>query len=141
MMPNDCTNIIYREAKCKFCRKELHLKMDSACPKAMADFWLTIAACDRCADYRTGLDRLSGAMTNVCRALMLVRGGEAANRERVEERCRTLLTELTRKYAELVCDFYRKTTVWEPGFPEMLFNHPEKAGTALGVYRKGMATI
>jgi len=138
MISDDCTNPVYRKASCKFCRRELDIKIDPACPRAEAEFWLTIAACNRCADYRTGLHTIIAAIANVCRTLTRIRDGESSSRQRVEDRCKTVLVELTRKYANHVCDFYNKTTVWEPDFPQMLFEQPAKVDIALLAYRQGI---
>ncbi len=126
-----------REAKCKFCQKPLRLEIDERCPRADAEFWITLAACNRCADYQNAVARLAESMASICRALLISRAGNTPKPE-VQERYRTLLVDKTKHYAKAVCDHFHKMTVWEPDFAQMIFDKPQQLDIVLSGYRRGI---
>ena len=127
-----------RHANCKFCGKPLELEIDTSCPRAEADFWVKLAACNRCADYRNAIARLGESLRVICRTLLVVRGGNASSRAQVEEKCRTILVDKTKQYAKVICDHFHKMTVWEPDFAQMIFDKPQQLDTVLSGYRRGI---
>ncbi|MBM2845749.1 MAG: hypothetical protein HW407_1061 [Bacteroidetes bacterium] len=101
------------------------------------EHWLPLLSCDRCADYHEEKNRLRERIGKAAYATQRLRFMGAWN-EGSEKVAREKLAGLTQAFAELVCRHYRKVTVWEPEFVDMLIGKPEEVNRILDRYVKGV---
>lgn len=58
-----------------------------------------------------------------------------------ESKAMEKLEFLTKEFARLVCDYYRKTRVWEPEFPRMILDNPDQSYKILNDYFRMCRTV
>lgn len=126
-----------REAKCKFCQKQLTLEIDPECPIGKVEAWLSWASCNRCADYMRARGKIERPIARVCGNLSIIKanlGGSVPSE--VIGQARENLERLTRRYATVVCDYRLMKDVWQPDFVEQLLEQPHKSHLILRSYRQ-----
>ena len=129
---------------CKFCKKPGDAKFDGTNPDVVykMPLWLSMLACDRCADYRMERRKFIEGIRKACnsyQAALSDMSGErlAAKRNAVE----AALEHATKKLSAVVCEHYRVTNVWHREFVNMLMDHPDNWLTIVNKYVKGIASI
>jgi len=132
--------------ECTFCGNEGVADYDELDPMKL-EFWKSILACNRCADFHESRIKVETKIFRTCGSLLALnlRRQEAMTEEggqlaQTREKLRVALVFLTKQYATLVCRFYNRMEVWEPGFPSMLEDRPDKAGVVLGHYVRDLSS-
>ncbi len=125
--------------KCKFCAIPLDLELDDDGAESFnLEFLKSLAACNRCADFREKKRILQDRLLD--RALEW-------NRHRLKqvplnstdlEKVRSSIVNATKKYAGLVCDFNRVQSLWNEDFAQQIFDQPHKTFSILTVYERGI---
>lgn len=131
------------EYNCKFCRLKSAVEIDDTDHiMFQVDKWKPLLCCNRCADYmvakRTLIDKVASASVLLSRSRLSETG---ATLLKVEAAIRERFTVLTKLFATLVCDYYRKQNVWEEAFVDMLMDCPDKFWQIVQQYAKGIRTI
>ena len=123
-------------AACKFCQLPVTLTVHpDAFEMFSMEIWLKLAACNRCADYHmrrniitTAIQRLAIMARTVSQSF----GDE--ERDQALSKCRSKLTDLTRKLATNAASHYRNGFTWESDWVEQLLTQPDKATMACTFY-------
>ena len=120
--------------ECKFCGRKgtAHYHEDAGVENV--EFWKSLLACNRCADFHSARLRLFRSITDVCTHVVQARTGNFKNREELETRSREILESSTKKLCELVSNFYRLTNLWSNDFVEVLMERPDAAWNSLEFY-------
>lgn len=123
------------ETRCHCCHCKLTLTVDDAYMELGDPMKLLAAAvCNSCHDHHEREVRIRFSIFDLCLAL-----DRGVKRERAD-RIRVLLSDATRKYAEIIALIQdRDTMLFEEAFPQMLFDHPEQCPKILRKYRKDCA--
>lgn len=136
----DCTDPVPHDYVCKFCRKPGTAYYDRSCPPLRLEIWKEMLACNRCADYQSGYRRIAGSIRFICEAL--VRLCDSTNSEEVKNEAwacaRKKLDDLTRKFAEHVCNFRNKPVQWEPDFTDCILKKPGECLSTLAWYSRNI---
>ncbi len=132
-------NIAY---ECKFCQKPGVVTIDD--PEAMFQVpkWKHLLSCNRCADYmerKRGFFERIRAATATLQQFRLTMTSEKLMP--AEAKIREKLTAITKGLASLVCDYYRKTNVWEAEFVNLLMDKPERVIEISNRYVRDIKTI
>ncbi len=131
---------IEHQHHCKFCGTPITLKIEQEGLNAFEGFSLeflkSIAACNRCADYREKKraieERLAGLMTDWARdKSKQVRLGDAERKNLLES-----IEFNARKYSELVHRFYRIKFEWDPAFVQLLMERPDRTMAVLALIER-----
>ncbi len=131
------------EYTCKFCRAPGWVDCDIA-PEItiQTDVWRAMLCCNRCGDFMVERRKLTESISKVCRIIGVVR---STMRETIirdtETKAFEKLEFLTKRFSRLVCDYYKKTAVWEPEFPRMILEHPEQVNKVLNDYFRMCRTV
>lgn len=133
------TQCDYR-TKCKFCGVLVVACADEQCPKDWANQLAPMLACNRCADYRAGMNRLCDALRGVALNYMQRTLCKNADDKFIAE-TRATLERITKSLASVICKFYNMQTVWEPDFVEQCFDHPHKTNKVVGAYIRGVRAM
>lgn len=123
------------QSKCNSCGQLLTLAVDESYA-ALGDPANLLAAvvCNRCADLHERKHQLTTGIFDLCFAL-----DRGVKRERLD-RIRDLLATQTRKYAEVIALIQgNDRIIWDEGFPQLLFDNPDKCPIILRKYRKDCA--
>lgn len=130
---------------CKFCGKQGVAEYDPQCPPLKLEIWKSWLACDRCADFHAARIKLEYRINRACGDLLAMNNArqeamkeENEKEQKARESIRSGLVFLTKRYAVLICAFYRKVLTWEPDFPAMLADRPDKAGFIINKYHQDM---
>jgi len=132
-------NIAY---ECKFCQKPGVVTIDD--PEAMFQVpkWKHLISCNRCADYserkRLFFERIETA-TAILNQFRMTLAPEKINS--AESKIREKLTAITKQLSALVCDYYRKTNVWDVEFVNLLMERPEKTWAICNQYVRNIKVI
>ncbi len=125
--------------KCKFCSCPITLDIvDESMFKL--EYWKSLAACNRCADFREVRRRL--VETLIACSIELSRYAEflkTTNGEKKRERLWSLIVAVTKKYASLVCAFYSVPSEWHESFAQEIMDKPSKTVMILSVYERSVA--
>ncbi len=126
---------------CKFCGRPGIVQADEAGLGMFSiEKWLPRICCNRCGEFMDQKRKCEQAILQVCRIIETCRINLAEEKRKgVETRAKMNLESYTKKYASVVCNYYRVTNVWEQQFADMIFKKPTKAATALAVYIQGIA--
>jgi len=126
---------------CKFCGNPgIVTGDDEGLKMVKPEIWLPRICCNRCGDYMVSKRKLTEAIVKTCRIIESCRinlGPE--KRAAVETRCREQLVDLSKRFATMVCNYYRLTNIWEQQFADMLADKPDKCTTVLSMFIQGMA--
>ena len=118
---------------CKFCGKQLTVESDNECPPEWVASLLPMLACNRCADYRARMAKLSDGIRFAClNYIQLVNCNKLTDEDTAKTR--VTLTTLTKCVADVVCRFYSRVTAWEPDFVQQLLDYPDKHAKVLATY-------
>lgn len=135
-IPNDCTDPVPYDYLCKFCRKPGTAHYDRSCPPLRLEMWKSILACNRCADYQTSYRKIAGAIRFVCETLVQV--CDAARSEEIKDEAwkfaKMKLDNLTKSFAEVVCNHWQKPVQWEPAFTDCILKKPSECISTLSWY-------
>lgn len=119
---------------CPKCGKPGEGKADPGVDQQWVDTLAKLLHCNRCADF---LDRHCVLERRIRGAAFIVLSAEhSKDKAAVIDAMRDRLIDLTKTFAHLVCDFYRKVFTWEPDFVEQLIEKPEKAGRIIQLYEE-----
>jgi len=123
--------------KCKFCGAPVTLEMDDDGVEYFGlAYWKSLAACNRCADFREKKRALEGQLveyaTNWNRHKLKQIILKAADMENLMES----IVKGTKRYADLVCRFYRLPSEWNKDFSEQILDMPHKAIQILRFYER-----
>ena len=119
---------------CQFCGYTLQLHIDDACPIRDAQHWISMAACDRCADFRLGLLKAGDYCRKAVEPMFDARGTK--REKEVESEVRNKVEEASRRIMRMTCDHYRVTYHWSPEFVDELLEHPSKAHSLIALVRR-----
>lgn len=138
---NDCANPNSVAYKCKFCGREGIAQYDADCPPIRLERWQPLLACNRCADFHSVRERLKAGLWAICYTLAVVleSGADESVRKEAIRQSRERLNKKTKAFAEHICAFHRKMTIWEPDFTQMLLDAPRKCQQILAHYERGVA--
>lgn len=127
--------MITEQRKCKYCGKPVYLEIDE--DYARLGDWLKLspmAACNRCADLREEKRGLEGKIRAACYWTENLKPEE---KKKLEAKLTKRFTLLAEKYAKFVAKWYGFSGMtWDPEFPTMLRDHPEKWPAILAQYWK-----
>lgn len=124
--------------KCKFCGRTGWVEApEGELGMFRVPLWTPLLCCDRCADYRRVRRKVWDAVERCCVALLQLRLCVTLSHEQ-EAILRQAFTRLTKRFAGIVCDYFRQARVWEADFVEMLMAQPAKYQSILGGYERGM---
>ena len=124
--------------KCKFCGADG--QAHCAADPAMFDItlWLSKIACNRCADYHDRRITLGERISKLAVFVLRKRQGGITITPETEGKLRERLTNLTKEFARIVCYHYRKPTIWEPDFVQLIIDKPDRTDSILTHYIKGV---
>jgi len=128
--PND--NVAY---ECKFCRKPGVITLEGEFSNRIKKL-LSLACCNRCGDFFVAKRNMEDRIKEIALSLYTARLTKTAQLQDIVGLAREKLNKLTHAYAELVCRYWRITTVWEPDFIEQIFDHPRMSLQICGQYFK-----
>ncbi len=125
--------------ECKMCKRKMVVSIDDDYA-ALGDplNLLKLATCNRCADLRMRRSRIEDAIYKVC--MMIIQTGTKPNAEGKPAKeaaivANEILSRLTKQFALLVADWCgRSGMIWQPDFPLMLIENPDKWASILENY-------
>lgn len=119
---------------CKFCGLPLTVESGPDSDPYWDKVFLDILACNRCADYRVKMGRLTRSARSVCLNLIQVINSDALD-DKHREDIRKVLDTITRGISQAVCRFYNVSpAIWDQDFVEQLYEKPEKSHSIISVY-------
>ncbi len=125
---------------CKFCGVTGTVESgDTTNIKIHIDKWLPMIACDRCATFHESRLKMTDRIVRVCVALKQARQTRHRELTEIENRTRGKLVELTKRFAGLACDYWRKQNIWDCEFSNCLMDKPDNAYSILSFYLKGVS--
>jgi len=127
------------EYTCKFCRVQRWVELDNDSDIFAIERWKPMLCCDRCADFMQEKRKLTDRINRVADALELIRQG--FGKQASESAIRSKFEFYTKKFAALVCDYFRKTTVWDEEFVNMLMEKPEESHKICAHYVRGIRMV
>lgn len=128
---------------CKFCHAPVNLEIEQEGLNVFEGFSVgflkSIAACNRCADYREkkrGLtEKLAAYLVDWARdQSKQVRLGDAERKNLIES-----IEFNARKYSELVHRFHRIKFEWDPALVQLLMDRPNHTTAVLAMYERTVA--
>lgn len=122
-----------KECNCKLCHKAIVVEIDDAYAE-LGDYLklIPMATCNRCADYVTRRNRLSGKIFKTCNVLIVASNTtKPAKLADAKRFAFDNLCILTKAYARVVADFYGCNYWWDEEFVRSLMESPGHAGTHL----------
>lgn len=129
--------------KCKFCGKPGRVDAgDHTTGIFDLTKWIKILVCDRCGHFMEGKRKIEDEIKAECLKMWAFRKQER-DREKLskeEVKAEEILTALTKRYATVVCDHYKRQMTWDAEFVNTLMDNPTKSPTVLSTYRRGIAT-
>lgn len=128
--------------KCKFCGKPGKVDVGEH-TSGIFDLtkWVKILCCDPCGQFMESKRKVEDAIKAECLKMWAFRKQER-DREKVskeEVKAEEILTALTKRYATLVCDHYKRQFVWDAEFVNTLMDNPTQSASVLSTYRHGIA--
>lgn len=128
--------------KCKFCSRDGGVEIEDNPDMFHVEKWKPLLCCNRCGDYMEKRRGLSESIVKSCVFLQQARATQSgAALGKFEAGVREKLTELTKRMAALVCDYYRKTNIWDCDFVNMLAEQPKSAWQIVNKYCNMVRTI
>lgn len=128
--------------KCKFCGKPGQVDPG---PDRFGIFdmkkWIPMLCCDRCGEFMETKRGIEDKIKRVCLHLWAFRKQEK-DKEKIsksEVESESILTRLTKQYASVVCDHYKREHVWDAEFVNTLMDNPTQSASVLATYRHGIA--
>ena len=126
--------------KCKFCQCPVVLEMDdSAVDYFGLEFWKSLAACNRCADYREKKRRLQEQLVDHSVKWARHKMKQVPLNEADVARLMELVEKCTKKYADLVCRFNHVQSLWQQDFMQQILDMPGKTLRILHFYERDIA--
>lgn len=124
---------------CKFCAVPVSLEIDDAALEFFTlEYWKSLAACNRCADFksrkRTLVDKLLEKSVVIQRHKLKQSPLSNEDYGRVHQS----IESATKKFSELICKFYRKRHVWHQDFVQQILDMPEKTMTILNLFERSI---
>lgn len=126
------------QAKCKFCGYALELDIAddfTGHTRKPLDWWIAMAACNRCLDYRERLRSITDSILRLCNAWNIITvAGNARDREKAGASTEAALTVETKKLAALLSHHWKSQNTWDAEFVTVLMDNPSKSLTAMRVF-------
>jgi hypothetical protein len=128
---------------CKFCHKPGWLDFDSEQGiEFQIESWKKMLCCNRCADFMVEKRRIFDSVAKVCRIVEVTRCTfKTSVITETESKAMEKLTRITKKFAAIVCDYCRKSNVWDTELPQMILDYPARSGQILNDYIRHIKTI
>jgi len=122
---------------CRLCGLHGQTQYDPACPNLDIAKWLPQLVCNSCHDFESKRRRIGRRIANLCVKLLTLRQCDPTAQElfQTEATIKARLTPLTRDYARLLADRYRRSEIWDEEFPAMLVEKPDRSWTILDHFR------
>lgn len=132
-------NIAY---ECKYCSRPGVITIDD--PDAMFQIpkWKHLLCCNCCGDYmerkRFAIERIgsAAALLQITRATM-----SASSSQATEGKIREKLVSLTKFLATTVCDYYKKTNIWDVELVNMIMDRPDMCFNICHRYTRNIKVI
>ena len=118
--------------KCKFCGLPFTVNVDEdSCGWFKLPWWLSLAACNRCADYRTRMLDYCDSIKRTCddwtQACNTGPKTEAKARQDTDE----ILCAVTKRLYRFIDKHCRATTQWDHAIVETLMDKPQHARSVI----------
>ena len=129
---------------CRFCKQTRSFETDTSGAEALGiniEKWIENICCDRCGKFHIARSQVTEKVGKACFALRTARYGKQDDVHDAESVIMEKLNILTKKLAQLVCDHYQFSRVWESEFVSQLMDRPTKFDTIIRVYIKGIASM
>jgi hypothetical protein len=129
---------------CNFCQKGGVAYYAATCGHLRLEAWKAMLCCNRCADYYSKRQAICDSIWQTTYTLSVFLDSpnkDSSVKQEAMRRGREKLTIKTKAFAELVCSFYRKMTIWEPDFVQLLVEQPAKCHQLLNDYERGVRPI
>lgn len=128
---------------CKFCKKPGIVTCDDRFTDMFKiEKWLAMICCERCGKYMESKRSVQEAIREC--AISLVRIKQARAEQKNSEmmgKIREALDLLCLRFAEIVCDYFKVQTVFEPEFVQVVYDRPQNSMAALDRYIRGVRSI
>lgn len=126
---------------CRFCGANHLAEYDDECPGIQLEKWMAVICCNKCAEFREEKRTVMDGIAASCRAIQVgtFRGGRLKPEE--ESKVRAALERLTKRYADMMCDWFGLVRVWDKDFVEQLMEKPDKWGSILKLYNSGLRSL
>lgn len=122
------------QVNCKFCGSQCEVEQHEDCPDDWADILLPMVACNRCADFRSGITARGADIHRVCQNYIQMKNSNKATPDKEYETSR-ILEAMTRRIADTVCRFYRlQPVVWDIDFVQQIMEKPDKSWAIISTY-------
>lgn len=122
--------------KCKFCGRDGITQADERGLEMInLQKWIPNICCNRCGKYMDDKRRVMAGIAKVCREL------EMGKPDKKPDSAMEALRVLTRKMANIVCDYYHVQFFWEQDFAQQIFEKPSKCYAILAAYMRGVASL
>lgn len=110
---------------CKFCSAPVTLELGEEMLEFFnLDYWKSLSACNRCADYREKKRGLIDRIVDRSVVWLRHQNHQLRLNETEAEELRKSIVGATQKYADLICKFYRHHFSWEPDFAQQIMDNP-----------------
>jgi glycosyltransferase A (GT-A) superfamily protein (DUF2064 family) len=119
-------------AKCKFCEKQIFLQIHKDCPPLDQKIWTSMAACNRCADYKVTLRKIYEAGNAM--VLEYARSGNDQLKQAAAPVTRRALEDTTKKLARVVCNHYNVEYTWDRDLVDAIMEQPDKCAMAMSYF-------
>lgn len=125
-------------AKCKLCGYALELDIADdfkGHTKKPLDWWIAMAACNRCADYKERLRANVDSILRLCNSWAIVTtAGSDRDRAKVASSTEQALIIATKKLAETLSRHWKAQNTWDHEFVEILMDKPASGATAVRLF-------
>lgn len=123
---------------CKFCPTPVTVVIDDGALEFMdLNKWLSMAACNRCADYREKRRSVLDAMARATRQIESDKLLGRFSSEHVES-ARGVVMKIFGRFATLACDHYHTEKSADALIVENILENPDHSITILLAYEKGI---
>lgn len=121
---------------CKFCHTPGAVEIEESKDVEISIAkWVSMLACNRCADYHSERLVCSAAVRGIAIAFMQLKSALSANelevptamRQAFQRRC----AKWTKRFVTNAANFYRRVPAWEPEMVEQIMEKPERWGDTL----------
>jgi hypothetical protein len=119
-----------KSARCKFCNVPLYVEFDEECLTFIRNesWWLSLAACNRCADHRTIALNFAEKAGRIGGRYTLLWNSGVRDGEKIEK-IKTSFERLSKRFVGIIALHYRQTNYWDPGWLDLLLEKPHRAKT------------
>jgi hypothetical protein len=127
------------EHTCKFCSAPITLEMDDDGDICFGlDYLKSIAACNRCADYREKRRSLIDRLINHSIEWSRAKTKQLPLGPQEMDKLKEAIISATKKYSDLCCRFKRIQSVWEYDFAQQIMDQPHKTMQILSFYERNL---